>query len=118
MGVTRLCAVTGGRNGYGAKLANIFSTEFVLETNDSESGQHFRQVFRNNMSEKEAPVISPLKSGGDFTCVSFKPDLRRFKMSVRAQCSADVDAPPTRTNTHIRDCSWLAALMEVVFGAC
>ena len=26
--------VTGGRNGYGAKLANIFSTEFVIETCD------------------------------------------------------------------------------------
>ena len=23
---------TGGRNGYGAKLANIFSTEFIVET--------------------------------------------------------------------------------------
>ena len=25
---------TGGRNGYGAKLANIFSTEFTIETAD------------------------------------------------------------------------------------
>jgi len=24
--------VTGGRNGFGAKLANIFSTKFILET--------------------------------------------------------------------------------------
>ena len=27
--------VTGGRNGYGAKLVNIFSTEFTIETADS-----------------------------------------------------------------------------------
>lgn len=27
--------VTGGRNGYGAKLTNIFSKRFVVETNDS-----------------------------------------------------------------------------------
>ena len=26
--------VTGGRNGYGAKLCNIFSTEFIVETSD------------------------------------------------------------------------------------
>ena len=26
--------VTGGRNGYGAKLANIFSKKFVIETGD------------------------------------------------------------------------------------
>ena len=29
---------TGGRNGYGAKLANIFSTEFTVETASSGSG--------------------------------------------------------------------------------
>ena len=27
--------VTGGRNGYGAKLANIFSNEFTVETVDT-----------------------------------------------------------------------------------
>lgn len=31
--------VTGGRNGYGAKLANIFSTEFVIETSDGMRGR-------------------------------------------------------------------------------
>ena len=29
--------VTGGRNGYGAKLANIFSKEFTIETCDGRS---------------------------------------------------------------------------------
>lgn len=29
--------ITGGRNGYGAKLANIFSKKFVVETADSKS---------------------------------------------------------------------------------
>ena len=37
--------VTGGRNGYGAKLCNIFSTEFTVETADSKTGQKFKQVF-------------------------------------------------------------------------
>ena len=27
--------VVGGRNGYGAKLANIFSTKFIVECGDS-----------------------------------------------------------------------------------
>ena len=36
--------VTGGRNGYGAKLCNIFSTEFTVETACSESGKLFKQV--------------------------------------------------------------------------
>ena len=36
--------VTGGRNGYGAKLCNIFSTEFTVETASKESGKLFKQV--------------------------------------------------------------------------
>ena len=36
--------VTGGRNGYGAKLCNIFSTEFTVETSSSLSGKLFKQV--------------------------------------------------------------------------
>ena len=36
--------VTGGRNGYGAKLCNIFSTDFTVETACSESGKVFKQV--------------------------------------------------------------------------
>lgn len=36
--------VTGGRNGYGAKLCNIFSTEFVVETGDKSGGMKYKQV--------------------------------------------------------------------------
>ena len=36
--------VTGGRNGYGAKLCNIFSTEFIVETADAKSEKKFKQV--------------------------------------------------------------------------
>jgi DNA topoisomerase II len=31
--------VTGGRNGYGAKLANIFSKQFSVETADHKTGK-------------------------------------------------------------------------------
>jgi DNA topoisomerase-2 len=37
--------VTGGRNGYGAKLANIFSTKFVVETADGRRERRFHQTF-------------------------------------------------------------------------
>jgi DNA topoisomerase-2 len=36
--------VTGGRNGYGAKLCNIFSSEFIVETADKVGGKKFKQV--------------------------------------------------------------------------
>lgn len=71
---------TGGRNGYGSKLANIFSKKFIVETADSSSGLKFKQVFSNNMSVKTEPEITK-HSGQDFTCITFYPDLARFKMS-------------------------------------
>lgn len=36
--------VTGGRNGYGAKLCNIFSTKFTVETACKEYKRKFKQV--------------------------------------------------------------------------
>jgi DNA topoisomerase-2 len=72
--------VTGGRNGYGAKLANIFSTQFTVDVADGQRGRRYTQVFSNNMMSKAEPKIEPYK-GPDFTCISFKPDLARFKMT-------------------------------------
>lgn len=37
---------TGGRNGYGAKLTNIFSTEFVIETADGKRQKKYKQVLQ------------------------------------------------------------------------
>jgi DNA topoisomerase II len=67
-------------NSYGAKLANIFSHEFIVETSDSTTGQQYKQVFSNNMSTIGKPVIKKA-SGSDYTCITFKPDLNRFKMN-------------------------------------
>lgn len=41
--------VTGGRNGFGAKLANIFSSKFILETANTKNNKHYTQTFRDNM---------------------------------------------------------------------
>ncbi|KAL9175513.1 hypothetical protein ABFS82_02G117600 [Erythranthe guttata] len=72
---------TGGRNGYGAKLTNIFSTEFVIETADGKRLKKYKQVFSNNMGTKSEPVISKCKSGENWTKITFKPDLTKFSMS-------------------------------------
>lgn len=39
------------------QLANIYSTEFVVETADSRAGKQYRQVFRNNMQEKVRMIL-------------------------------------------------------------
>ncbi|CAH1249009.1 TOP2A [Branchiostoma lanceolatum] len=71
--------VTGGRNGYGAKLCNIFSCEFTIETASKEEGKKFKQTWKNNMGKAGEPKIVDYH-GADFTCVTFKPDLAKFKM--------------------------------------
>eukprot|EP00418_Pyrodinium_bahamense_P093889 CAMPEP_0179046870 /NCGR_PEP_ID=MMETSP0796-20121207/18908_1 /TAXON_ID=73915 /ORGANISM="Pyrodinium bahamense, Strain pbaha01" /LENGTH=1296 /DNA_ID=CAMNT_0020743305 /DNA_START=92 /DNA_END=3983 /DNA_ORIENTATION=+ len=70
--------VTGGRNGFGAKLTNIFSTRFIVET--AGKGKLYRQQWNSNMSRKSKPEIK--KYGGeDYTSVEFWPDLSKFGMS-------------------------------------
>lgn len=71
--------ITGGKNGYGAKLTNIFSTEFIVETLDKVSKKKYKQVFTNNMSEKTKPIITK-SSGKPFTRITFKPDLKIFNI--------------------------------------
>lgn len=71
--------VTGGRNGYGAKLTNIFSKKFTVETADSKSKKKFKMVWENNMSSNTQPEITDF-DGEDFTCITFKPDLKKFGM--------------------------------------
>lgn len=43
--------VTGGRNGYGAKLTNIFSNLFEVEVADGENKKKLKIVWQNNMKE-------------------------------------------------------------------
>lgn len=52
---------TAGRHGYGAKLTNIMSKQFFVETWDAERKKHFSQVQR---CEQDAPLssLSPLFS--------------------------------------------------------
>ncbi|KAK3929880.1 DNA topoisomerase 2 [Frankliniella fusca] len=71
--------VTGGRNGYGAKLCNIFSTKFVVETSSKEYGLQLKQTWGNNMGKAGEPRLSKA-TGEDYTKITFSPDLSKFKM--------------------------------------
>jgi DNA topoisomerase II len=74
--------VTGGRHGYGAKLTNIFSKTFTVETLDSRKRLKYRQTWSNNMTVADPPIITkiPRDAGklSDYTCVEFVPDLQRL----------------------------------------
>ena len=72
--------VTGGRNGYGAKLANVFSTKFLVETADGSRKRAYRQEFGANMSVVGPAEVSACSSKDNWTRVSFAPDFARFGM--------------------------------------
>lgn len=71
--------VTGGRNGFGAKLCNVFSKEFSIETVDSRQGKKYVQTWTDNMSNVGKAKITSAK-GDDYTKVTFKPDYTKFGM--------------------------------------
>lgn len=73
--------VVGGRNGYGAKLANIFSTIFCIETVDGSAKKKYVQTWRNNMSSCSTPKITASGKRKDFTRITFAPDFARFGLA-------------------------------------
>ena len=70
--------LTGGRNGYGAKLVNIYSHEFSVET--VSGGQKYVQAWTNNMTKVGKAKITKYTKE-EYTKITFKPDLARFGMT-------------------------------------
>ncbi len=69
----------GGRNGYGAKLCNVFSTEFTIEVQDSTNGKRYKQTWTDNMQKMGKAKITSNKTS-NFVRITFKPDYKRFGM--------------------------------------
>ena len=68
---------TGGKNGFGAKLVNLFSTYFRVETVDHIRGLKYIQEFTNNMRDKTKPKITKDKCK-PYTKISWITDFKRF----------------------------------------
>lgn len=88
----------GGKNGYGAKLSNIYSKEFEVHTIGSdkikeEDGKivpdedakkvEYKQMFKNNMYDISPPEINRKISQASktFTQITYLPDYERFGMT-------------------------------------
>ena len=67
----------GGKNGYGAKIVNIFSTSFDVETGDRFTKKKYTQHFHENMKKVDDPVIKKF-SGKPYTKITWKTDFPRF----------------------------------------
>ena len=71
--------IWGGKNGYGSKLTNIFSKEFVVETVDHYTKKIYTQTFSNNMTQRTKPEVKA-SSKVPYTQISFIPDYEKFGM--------------------------------------
>tara|TARA_B110000008_G_scaffold279796_1_gene328698 strand:+ start:70 stop:3558 length:3489 start_codon:yes stop_codon:yes gene_type:complete len=71
--------IVGGKNGFGFKLALIWSTYGKIETIDHTRGLKYEQTFRNNLDIIADPIITKVpKTTKPYTKVLFKPDYSRF----------------------------------------
>ena len=73
--------IVGGRNGYGAKLTNIYSSEFSIIVKDHETKQMYTQKWSDNMSVCEPPKIKKHSGTTSSVSVTFIPDWKRFGMT-------------------------------------
>jgi len=82
---------TSGRNGYGIKLTNIFSSDFKVECCDG--SKKFIQKWSNNMKTIQEPKITDSDSK-PYTLVEFTPDFSKFKSDNKSSLT-------NFTNDHI-----------------
>jgi DNA topoisomerase-2 len=103
--------VVGGKNGFGAKLTNIYSTRFTVRTCDTDRRFLFEQTFTENMSVIGKPVLGRVtKAAKAFTEVTAYPDLARFYPELAA--SGAIEMPVEMLDvlcTRVVDMAALAA---------
>ena len=71
---------TGGRNGYGAKLANIFSKKFEVEIGDSKSNKKFIQSWEENMSITNKAKVTKYSAKNSYVKVTYHPDFEKLNV--------------------------------------
>ena len=75
--------IVGGKNGIGAKAANIYSTHFIVEIVDGKKNMKFTQHFRDNMYKRDEPILEKLKGKNkSYTKITFTPDYKRFGINT------------------------------------
>ena len=72
--------IVGGRNGYGAKLTNIYSSEFSVIIKDGEEKKTYTQKWSNNMTTCHPPKITKHSAATSSVSITFTPDWKRFGM--------------------------------------
>ena len=79
--------LTGGRNGFGAKLTNTYSHEFTIETANKNTQQKYKQTWTNNVGTCGKAKLTKNSKDEEWTRITFRPDLKRFGMRNRTHLS-------------------------------
>ncbi len=97
--------VKGGINGLGAKLANVHSDEFIIETVDAK--HYYRQRFRDRLAVTELPTVTPVRGGG-LTAAQARPHTRVSFRPAYAELGYKLTAAKTLARADADDLSaWL-----------
>ena len=70
-----------GRNGFGAKLTNIFSDVFVVKIGDPKNKLEYTGVWREHMKEGPVVNIAPYKEKDGYVEVAWQLDFERFGLT-------------------------------------
>ena len=85
--------VTGGKNGEGGKVVNIFSRRFKVVTTDSRTKKRLEVEWKDNMTVMSEPIIEKYQKIADMpptgTSVAFEPDVSRFPFYSKDQRQLD-----------------------------
>lgn len=98
--------LTAGRNGYGAKLTNIFSKKFIIDV--VTNGKHYHQECRDHMSVIDDPIVKATKER-NCTQITFLPDYEYFKIDPSAMLGVfykkccDISVCLNSLNTRVKD---------------
>ena len=98
--------LTAGRNGYGAKLSNIFSKHFIIDI--VTNGKSYHQECTDHMSVINEPVIKNTREK-NYTKITFLPDYNYFKINPNDMLKifykkcCDISACLNSLNTRVKD---------------
>jgi DNA topoisomerase-2 len=96
-----LSNVKGGINGLGAKIANVHSVEFSVDTFDPTTRLHYAQTWRDGFDIREEPRITNVRRPGHnlsatdaqpHTRVSFIPTYKTLGYTAGSEAWAELDA--------------------------
>lgn len=67
-----------GRNGFGAKLTNLFSKDFIAKVTDAESKKFYHGEWKNNMEQFPVNYVKSTNKKTNSVEITFLPDFKSF----------------------------------------